>query len=209
MKKQKTGASSTGATSTISPSCSKSKQKGRTKMYCVSLSKNILLLTWPNWYSFLTQQLNFARYRKTGLSYKKCSGNVQVSGFTDGDKYSEVVAKGAKGLDIKADPKSLSLVISNALVLDVLFSGNQPWTLGSYVEEFGGVSARGKKTFGIYVPPELEEGDVCANQIQNLWHCTTILCISQTNLTFVGDNTNAHKHCQAQEWKWWSCCCCK
>ena len=47
--------------------------------------------------------------------------------------------------------------MSGGAVVDApLHSGNL-WTLGGYVEEIGGVSARGKKTFGIYVPYDVEE----------------------------------------------------
>ena len=91
------------------------------------------------------------------MTYKKSSGNVLVSGFTDNDLYREVVTKGAKGLDIDVNPANLALIVSNGLVLDAPLSGDKPWDLGTYVEQIGGVSARGKKTFGIYIPFEDEE----------------------------------------------------
>ena len=94
------------------------------------------------------------------MTFKKSSGNVLVSGFTDDDLYREVVSKGAKGLDIKTDPVNLSLIVSNGLVIDTPLSGDKPWDLGTYVEQIGGVSARGKKTFGIYIPLDVEDEEV-------------------------------------------------
>ena len=111
---------------------------------------------------FVPIQLKFSQYRKAGLTFRKSSGNVLVSGFTDHDLYHEVVTKGAKGLDINVNPANLSLIVSNGLVLDVPLSGDKPWDLGTYVEQIGGVnvSARGKKTFGIYIPFDLEDEEV-------------------------------------------------
>ena len=43
--------------------------------------------------------------------------------------------------------------------MDAPLQNGRIWTLGGYVEEIGGVSARGKKTFGLYVPNDLEETD--------------------------------------------------
>ena len=81
---------------------------------------------------------------------------MQISGFTDGNTYQEVVAQGARGLIIKADPADLHLVVSGGLVMDDTLQDGKPWTLGGYVQEIG-VSARYKKTFGIYIPLDVEE----------------------------------------------------
>lgn len=54
-------------------------------------------------------------------------------------------------------PDQLFLIVSNGLVRDVPLPNGQPWTLGSYTDEFGGPQARGKWTFGIYVPIEVEQ----------------------------------------------------
>ena len=35
----------------------------------------------------------------------------------------------------------------------------KPWTLGNYTEEFGGVQARGKRTFGIFMLFDSDEGE--------------------------------------------------
>ena len=78
-------------------------------------------------------------------------GKVQVPGFSNDDQYLEVVAKGAKGLGLTASPERLSLIVSNGLIRDAPLPSGLPWTLGNYVNEFGGVQARGKRTFGIYM----------------------------------------------------------
>ena len=104
-------------------------------------------------------QLNFCRYRKAGLTYRRTTGNFQISGFSDDNTYQEVVAQGARGLKINADTADLHLVVSGGLVMDDPLQDGKPWTLGGYVQEIGGVSARGKKTFGIYIPLDVEEDD--------------------------------------------------
>jgi len=81
---------------------------------------------------------------------------VQVSGFTDDNAYQEVVTQDARGLTIKADPTDFYLV-SGSLVMDDTPQDGKPWTLGGYVQEIGRVSARCKKTFGIYIPLDVEE----------------------------------------------------
>ena len=60
--------------------------------------------------------------------------------------------KGAKGLGIDRTIDQLSLLISSSLVKDTPLPSGKPWTLGNYTQEFGGSQARGKCTFGIYVP---------------------------------------------------------
>ena len=82
---------------------------------------------------------------------------MQISGFTDDNTYQEVVAQVARGLTIKADPVDLHLVVSGGLVMDDTLQDGKPWTLGGYVQEIGGVSVRCKKTFGIYIPLDVEE----------------------------------------------------
>lgn len=73
--------------------------------------------------------------------------------------YLETVTKGAKGLGITKDPVSLSLIVSNGLVKDSKLTGGKDWTLGAYVEEIGGPAARSKKTFGLFVPSDTDEGE--------------------------------------------------
>ena len=99
-------------------------------------------------------QLNFAKYERSGrFAYKIVPpGKVQVPGFSNDNQYLEVVAKGAKGLGLTASPERLSLIVSNGLIRDAPLPSGFPWTLGNYVNEFGGVQARGKRTFGIYMP---------------------------------------------------------
>ena len=60
--------------------------------------------------------------------------------------------KGAQGLGIESSTHQLSLLISNCLVKDVSLPSGKCWTLGNYTAEFGGPQARGKCTFGIFVP---------------------------------------------------------
>jgi len=43
------------------------------------------------------------------------------------------------------------------LIRDATLPSGLPWTLGNYVNEFGGVQARGKQTFGIYVPGDVAD----------------------------------------------------
>ena len=64
---------------------------------------------------------------------------------------------GARGLGISSSTDRLSLLVSSSLVRDTLLPTGLPWTLGGYTNEFDGVQARGKRTFGIYLPPDLED----------------------------------------------------
>ena len=87
------------------------------------------------------------------------SGKVQIPGFTGKDTHKEVIIKGANGFGIDRSIHQLSLLISNCLVKDVPLPSGKPWTLGNYTAEFGGPQARGKRTFGIFVPfTERDEG---------------------------------------------------
>ena len=92
-------------------------------------------------------------------------GKVQVPGFCNSDVYHEVVAKGAKGLGITASISNLALIVSNGLVRDVPLPSGKPWTLGNYTEEFGGVQARGKRTFGIFMAFDSDEEEVFEEQV--------------------------------------------
>ena len=87
-------------------------------------------------------------------------GKVQIPGFLESDSHLNVIQKGARGLGINAEPEQLSLLVSNGLVRHCLPSGKQ-WTLGNYTDAFGGTQVRGKCTFGIYVPLDVEEEEVC------------------------------------------------
>ena len=104
-------------------------------------------------------QLNFAKYERSGrFSYKMIPpGKVQVPGFSNNNQYLEVVAKGAKGLGITTSPDRLSLIVSNGLICDAPLPSGAPWTLGNYVKEIGGVQARGKRTFGIFMPYDVAD----------------------------------------------------
>ena len=104
-------------------------------------------------------QLNFAKYERSGrFSYRMIPlGKVQVPGFSNNDQYLEVVAKGAKGLGIATSPDRLSLIVSNGLIRDAPLPSGVPWTLGNYVKEFGGVQARVKRTFGIFMPYDVAD----------------------------------------------------
>ena len=84
-------------------------------------------------------------------------GKVQISGFCDTDHYTEVVMKGAKGLNINANPESLQLLVSGGLVTNCPLQDGKEWTLGQYTIEIGGVQVRSKKIFGIYNPPYIPE----------------------------------------------------
>ena len=104
-------------------------------------------------------QLNFAMYERSGrFGYKMVPpGKIQVPGFSNGDTYREVLAKGAHGLGLTTSPERLSLIVSNGLIRDAPLPSGCPWTLGNYVSEFGGVQARGKRTFGIYMPYDVAD----------------------------------------------------
>ena len=104
-------------------------------------------------------QLNFAKYKRSGkFGYKMVPpGKVQVPGFCNLDLYQDVIVKGAKGLGITAPSENLSLIVSNGLIRNTPLPSGKPWTLGGYIEEFGGVQARGKRTFGIFMAFEDQE----------------------------------------------------
>ena len=104
-------------------------------------------------------QLNFAKYERSGrFSYKMIPpGKVQVPGFSNNNQCLEVVTKGAKGLGITTSPDRLSLIVSNGLICDAPLPSGAPWTLGNYVKEIGGVQARGKRTFGIFMPYDVAD----------------------------------------------------
>ena len=88
---------------------------------------------------------------------------VQVPGFSNADTHKEVIIKGANGLGIEASPERFSLIISNGLVLDSPLPSGLPWNLGNYTNEFGGVQARGKRTFGIFMPYDVADEEVGAS----------------------------------------------
>ena len=92
-------------------------------------------------------------------------GNVLVPGFCNSDLYHEVIAKGAKGLGIIASSKNMCLIVSNELVSDVPLPSGKPWTLGNYTEEFGGVQARGKQTFGIFMVFDSDDDEAFEEQV--------------------------------------------
>lgn len=99
-------------------------------------------------------------------------GKVQVPGFCNSDLHHEVIAKGAKGLGITASISNLALIVSNGLVRDVPLPSGKPWTLGNYTEEFGGVQARGKRTFGIFMVFDSDEEEAFEEQvIYNTYTC--------------------------------------
>ena len=78
-----------------------------------------------------------------------------------------MIIKGAKGLEITNSSENLLLLVSNGLVKDTPLPSGKAWTLGNYISEFGRTQARGKRTFGIFVPvdtenvfSDMEESDV-------------------------------------------------
>ena len=92
------------------------------------------------------------------FSYKMVPpGRVQIPGFSNDDTYKRVICKGAKGLEITNSPENLLLLVSNGLVKDAPLPSGKAWTLGNYISEFGGIQARGKRTFGIFVPIDAED----------------------------------------------------
>ena len=102
---------------------------------------------------------------------------MQISGFTDDDIYADVVRKGSKGLEIQAIPSRLHLIVSGGMVMDTPLLGGKAWTLGRYIQEFGGTSARGKKQFGIYIPIDVEEEEMEVNvYVQTSLHFGLSLC---------------------------------
>ena len=84
-------------------------------------------------------------------------GQVQIPGFSNDDTYKQVIIKGAKGLEITNSSENLLLLVSNGLVKDTPLPSGKAWTLGNYISEFGGIQARGKRTFGIFVPVDTED----------------------------------------------------
>jgi len=90
-------------------------------------------------------------------------GKMQISGFTDDDTYSDVIAKGAKGLNITAPLHSLKLLLSGGLVSKSLFQDDKEWSLGQFTVEIGGVQIRSKKVFGLYIPMQVPNDVSCMN----------------------------------------------
>jgi len=74
--------------------------------------------------------------------------------FKDGDTYTEVVEKSARGLGLQR-MSNLQFVVSGGIVKDTPLDDGESWTLGGYVEGIGGQNVRGKKIFGIYRPGAL------------------------------------------------------
>ena len=105
-------------------------------------------------------QLNFAKYMRSGrFSHKMMPpGKVQGPGFSNEDTHRDIT-KGAKGLGVDVEVDLLSLIVSNGLCRNYPLPSGVPWTLGNYTKEFGGVQARSKRTFGIYVPSDDSEDD--------------------------------------------------
>ena len=68
-----------------------------------------------------------------------------------------MIIKGAKGLEITNSPENLLLLVSNGLVKDAPLPSGKAWRLGNYISEFGGIQARGKRTFGIFVPIDADD----------------------------------------------------
>ena len=97
-------------------------------------------------------------------------GRIQIPGFEDNDSYLQVVSKAARGLGLEDIPNHhLSLVISNSLVKDKQLPSGKPWTLGNYTREFGGLQARAKRTFGIYVSEETDDSS-SDDELEVLWY---------------------------------------
>ena len=139
---------------------SSSKSRGRssaTSPKCYSVCYNLCVFVLISY--ILLMQLNFAQYRRAGkFGYQMMPpGRIQISGFSDADTYCDVIKKGAKGLNVTAQPETLSLVVSNGLVTNTPLRDGREWTLGNYTLEIGGVSTRSKKTFGIYNPPKVPD----------------------------------------------------
>ena len=59
-------------------------------------------------------------------------GKIQVPGFCSNDSYSDVVEKGAKGLNITHPPDKLQFLVSNGLVTNGSLHDGKSWTLGSF-----------------------------------------------------------------------------
>jgi hypothetical protein len=88
--------------------------------------------------------------------FKKTTTNTQVVGFTEHDSHHDVITMAAKALEIHCDTSLLSLICSYGLVPDCPIE-DQPWTLGKYIEHHGGVTNRGKKVWGIYIPVDADD----------------------------------------------------
>ncbi len=69
-------------------------------------------------------------------------GKVQIPGFADDDSHVDVIEKAAKGLGINECTQSLSLMMSSGLVKNMPLSNGKAWTLGNFVEDFGGAQAK-------------------------------------------------------------------
>lgn len=84
---------------------------------------------------------------------------MQISGFRDENTYQDVIQWGSLGLNIKGSLANFRLIVSGGLVANTQLQNNEPWSLGGYIDEIGGVSARCKKTFGIYLITEDDDDE--------------------------------------------------
>lgn len=143
-------------------------KKVPSKCYSVCCKTNITELQINGYITFFTVKL--CPIQRVGrFSYQMMSpGKVQISGFCDTDNYTDVLTKGANGLNISANSKSLKLLVSGGLVSNFPLQDGKEWTLGQYTIEIGGVQIRSKKIFGIYNPPYVPESVSCDSIIINV-----------------------------------------
>lgn len=79
------------------------------------------------------------------------------------------------GLSIKHHSDQCQLLVSNGLITSDQLQSGKPWTLGNFIVELGGIQARSKQTFGIYV------------QCLSVMMTTLTMYISQ-NISYITDH---------------------
>lgn len=83
------------------------------------------------------------------------------------DSYHDVLVKAARGLQIECDLDDISLICSGGLVANQCIDDNI-WTLGEFVKLNGGVTTRSKKTWGIYIPIDVDDQDDRIDSVRRL-----------------------------------------
>ena len=90
-----------------------------------------------------------------GGSYKRCSDNIKIPGFTAKDTYPLVVRKAALSFLGEIDEricKSCSLILGNGRILDAPLQNKKPWILGEFSREIGAFQKLSRMVIGIHIP---------------------------------------------------------
>jgi len=78
-----------------------------------------------------------------------------------------------------------TVLVSNCLVRDAPLASGKPWTLGNYTMEFGGVQVRGRCTFGIYIPMDVDEEEEFDIEKRDMEDMEVIFALHVQNMCIV------------------------